>query len=295
MGSENLRDLILFLFEKVDKSDSLEGATKYHTLKLLFKLDQELPHNHSLKFSIPYYWYFHGPLSDPVTEKLSSLLGNGLEIFEKNRNTLYRIQDSAEYNPNNIDEETRNIINQLLEPKNFFQIDKKVYKEYAPYEFMYPYKFIFLENIKKYGKVSTDESENSDLMDDAVDLCYDCESKLPGEKYFLEYEDLFSKFARTLDKINRNDIGKDYFIEIFTSTNKIWETFAYGLRTQHHHNYYENSVSQWDAQFKSEIDNLNYVIEDFSSIARSSSRKPKIKFSETSKKILSSSIQAYTN
>jgi hypothetical protein len=292
MYSVELKEVILFLFDEIKKAE-YQGATEYKVLKLLYKLKEELPIDHSLKNSIPFYWYFHGPFSDPVRSELNELQGQYLKKEHYRGYQLLNLIQEREFDSDIIDIDVQKITHNLMEGKIFFNIERMVYDENAPYKFMPYYKFDFLDTLKSYEQTIKNGEENSDLIEKAIETCYDCESKLTSNPYYLKYEDLFSKFLTNIDKLNRNELWLSYFTEIKQEAQSVWNTFGNGVRVKHHDNYYNSSELDWDKHFKSELNLLDLSINRLSKIARKSSRKEKVKFSETSKRILSSTLGTY--
>jgi hypothetical protein len=292
MEDNNSKELILFLFEKL-KDEGYVGVSEYRAQKLLFKLERELPDDHPLKQSIPYYWYFHGPFSEPLRYKLKELKGKYLHKTINNDKELFTLNEDYKTDLDIVDSDVENILDKLLEREIFFQIDRIVYDEDAPYPFMPLYKFDFLEAINRYNQLLYAGKEDSDLIEKAIKICYKCEAKLPFESYFLVFEDLFSRFITNLDMLTRNNVGTYCSSELLNRANDTWYAFGQGVRVKHHSSYYEDDrlIEEWDNQFQSSLKSLDSNLNLLSEMARNSSRKPV--FSDTSKKILSSSVGTY--
>jgi hypothetical protein len=284
-----LGEVILFLFDGIKKS-GYEGATKKKILKLLYALKQELPEDHPLNKLAPFYWYLHGPYSEPVEDAFRIL--DGIYITKKpyNNYSLYEIDPQLnfeiEYNLDLIDSDVYKIVSKLLKEEIFFHIEEKVYRHYAPYEFMPLYKLDFLETIKDEKVLG---------LDKAIKIGYKSESKMPAESYYLDYEDIFSEFLVSLDRLNSNEKGEFYFSEILKESINAWNVFAQGVRVKHYEScpQYENKKSTWDNLFNESLSIFSMEIERFSDIARESSKSKPSKLSETSKKLLSSSLGTY--
>lgn len=292
MREDHSRELILYLFNEIKNADYL-GVSEYRAQKLLFKLEKELPLDHPLKESIPYYWYFHGPFSEPLRNELRILNGKDLKQTPHKNGLLYSIDTNFSPNLDIIDADIERIVAKLLERNTFFQIDKIVYKEDAPYSFMPLYKFEFLQDIQDYYQSLNKNIENSDLIENAIKTCYKCEAMLPFESYYSRFDDIFSRFITNLDLLNRNNVGKYCSKPLFDSAKETWFTFGYGLRVKHHSTYYDDEklLEEWNNEFQSNLNNLYIRINTLSEMARNSSKKPE--FSESSKKILSSTVGTY--
>lgn len=296
MENYEREELILFLLNEIDNTDHIVGINEYRLNKVLFKLEQKLPENHVLKYSIPFYWYFHGPFSDWLRVELKELLNKNLIKKEKYRTyQLFRLVSEKIPDTNIIDSKVERIVSKLLKKETFFKIDRIVYDEDAPYKFMPLYKFNFLDTIKAYKNSIEKGEENSELIEEAIKICYKCESKLPFESYYLEYDELFSEFAVNLDMLNDNEITDIYFNEISKGALETWCTFGYGVRVKHHHHYYNDDalLIEWDGEFKSKLNGLSLLMEKFNEMSVNSSSLEKVNFSETSQNILSSSVGNY--
>lgn len=292
MANPEMKELILFLFDEINEA-GYHGATEYKLLKLLYTLERELPEEHPLKYSVPFYWYLHGPFSDPVRSELKALDNQFLTKGLHNNYNLFKIKSEVEYEYDLIDEDIRSIVSKLMVNKIFFNIEKIVYQEFSPYEFMPLYKFNFLETINQYSDSIKDGDEDPDLINEAVEICYDCETKLPFDKYFIEYEDLFSNFLTSLDRLNREEKSSIYHKELKNEAELTWKTFGYGVGVKHHHPHYESKLSAWDRRYKDQLKNLNSEIKSFSRLVRQNLKPKEIKFSDTSKRILSSTVGTY--
>lgn len=312
MQNDDLKNTILFLFDEINKTEYLEGATKYNTLKIFYELKKELPEEHPLKEYFAFYWYLHGPFSEHIVAKIEKMVGKYLtkEPQPHKKYDLYKIKSDIKvklYNPELIDDEVRKIIGKLLQRKIFFNIEKIVYED-APYPFMSLYKTDFLKIIKNYNYSVLNGNENQNLLEEAVTKCYKCEGKLPFESYYSTYEDLFSEYLTSLDKLYRNEMMPNYLYDVYkksmiNKTNgppiyiETWNTFGYGVRVKKHepHPDYENrkKLDNWDHIYKGHLEEFDSNVKKFSKFARENSRARKVDFSETSKKILSSTLGTY--
>ena len=293
---DDLEAILLFLYEQINKTRH-DGASKFKTLKLLYQLKQELPPDHPLQEHIPFYWYQHGPYSDIINNKIDILSRQYLlKIPNKNKfkiNPDFTI-DQTDYNPEIINQKVKKIIKKLMVKNTFEHITRIVYQK-APYPFMPIYKLELWENIENYVKSILQNDENPDLIQTAINLGYKCEANLPFEPYYTRYEDLFSNFLTSLDKIYQNEMADYYNKEIKKEVQSVWYTFTYGLRVKQHDKcqIYENQTRKWDIQFQKKLDNLNFDLKKFREIARKTSNNNKANFSDTSKKILSATIGTY--
>lgn len=294
---DNLEALTLLLFNQIKEAE-YEGASTFKVLKLLYQLKEELPKDHILQEDIPFYWYNHGPYSEPVKHELVGLTGEYLIEIPNSDNKL-RIKTDFDineitYDSDVIDQKVTKIIRNLMKKRIFSDIESIVYAK-APYPFMPLYKLDFWKKIEKYKESIVDENENPDLIEAAIELGYKCEAKLPSEPYYSKYEELFSKFLTDLDKINYNDMASYYYEAIENETKDVWFTFAQGLRVKHHEpvQIYEIKINNWDRMFNDKLKGLKINLNRFRSLARKRSMGTKVEFSDNSKRILSSTLGTY--
>lgn len=295
---DNLEAITLILYNQINDAE-YDGASRFKALKLLYQLKQELPEDHPLRENIPFYWYRHGPFSDIISQKLDELIGQYLLKVPYGDKFKFRIRPEFEieeinYDHEIIDQKVIKIIKKLMNRDVFDYIAKIVYKK-APYPFMPLYKLKLWKNIEDYRDSIIKNDENPDLIESAIELGYKCEARLPFESYFSKYEDLFSNFLTSWDRIYQNDMADFYFPNIENNVETVWYTFAYGLRVKKHDKFsiYENQVIKWDIKFQKELINLRSDLKQFRRIARKSSNGNKVEFSDTSKKILSSTLGTY--
>ncbi|MBR0270474.1 MAG: hypothetical protein IJQ68_00540 [Methanobrevibacter sp.] len=144
--------------------------------------------------------------------------------------------------------EIETFTNQILSSESFNDLDKYIYKEYAPYSFMYSFKYQIFNTANTIG------SSNYFDVDNYIDIFCDCEAQLPCENYFNEYNDLFSKFSTNLDLINDENNFNRYWNFLRDPIIELWKTFARGLRVNFKNDYYGYKVNSWNRKYKSSID-----------------------------------------
>lgn len=286
------KNLILYLFDSISKKE-YNGLNEYRTHKLLFKLKTELSEDHPLKESLPYYWYFHGPYSEIVSAQINNLKSDYIKLNEKN---LFYLNKSPE-NKNIlkiIDDEVIDIIEKLLEPKTFFNIDKIIYEKDAPYEFMPLYKLRFIRELDKYVNSIAMDNKNLETFDNLRDIYYDLKVTLPLEEIFKDFNDLFLIYTADLNRIfEYSDDNLSYLKRTLDTTKRVWKTFAYGIRINHHDKYYDSRVESWKRIFFNDLNKLKTIINRFDNFTMKEIPIEEIEFSDTSKKILSSTVGNY--
>lgn len=88
------------------------------------------------------------------------------------------------------------ITDNLLKDKDSFynHLDKEIYRQYAPYKFMYTYKYEIYEIAKNADIVNFDAEEYIDNM-------LHCEGNLPEDILFNNFNSLYSRLTINLDLI----------------------------------------------------------------------------------------------
>ncbi|MBQ9024964.1 MAG: hypothetical protein IJ104_01080, partial [Methanobrevibacter sp.] len=260
--------------------------SKYKMQKVIFKLKMDLGKNHELYDELPYYWYFHGPFSETVNDSWNYILPkcnvnlNSLILSDE----YYKMFD-IENNIISGYSEIESFINQILSNESFHDLDKYIYKEYAPYSFMYSFKY------QIFNTANTIRSSNYFDVDKYIDIFYDCESQLPCESYFNEYNDLFSKLSTNLDLINDENNFNNYWNFLRDPIVELWKTFARGLRVNFKDDFYNYKVSSWDRKYKSSINELKILINETDKLINFMNSAKE--YSPSQKKLLNATISAY--
>lgn len=268
--SPELNQIMTFLFYKLKEKDM--GVSRYGVQKTLFKLKKELGEDNLLADSIPYYWYIHGPYSETLASDLQSLI-NRPNVLER-KNSLYfldgKLFDLLSGHPEknfplifDFFPEVNEILEDLIKNKDrFYNLDKEVYLDYAPYPFMYPYKFDI------FNPYESNESFDASLFEKMFPIYFECESKLPEDDYFADYGDKYSNFVGIIDRLVTKDIIEDYFLHVRTNSLKIWCTFAQGLGYNFHDPFYTYKLQIWKMNYVEHMSSLNHSLKKLRAIPR---------------------------
>lgn len=268
--SPELKQIMTFLFYKLKEQNM--GVSRYGVQKTLFKLKKELGEEHSLADSIPYYWYIHGPYSETLESDLQSLIRTP-NVLEKNKSLFYlneRLYDQLAKNPEEnfplifeFYPEVNDILEDLIKNRNrFYNLDKEVYLDYAPYPFMYPYKF------KIFNPYKSNETFDPSVFEKMIPIYFECESKLPEDEYFADYGEIYSNFVGVIDRLVTKDIIEDNFPLVRTNSINIWSTFAQGLGYKFHDSFYTYKLQIWQLKYTEQMHGLNDSLKKFRAIPR---------------------------
>jgi len=282
---ENLMDdLVEYLLFRLKEKNM--PISKYKMQKFIFKIKMDLGKNHELYDDLPYYWYFHGPFSEILNDSWNYILPkcsfniNSAFLNDKSYNEF-----DVENNIVSSYSEIEVFTNQILSSESFYDLDKVIYKEYAPYSCMYSFKY------EIFNKANTIRSSNYFDVDNYIDIFYDCESQLPCESYFNEFNDLFSKFSTNLDIINDENNFNNFWNFLRDPIIELWKTFARGLRVNFKDDFYNYKVNLWDMKYKNSIAQLEILINETDKLINfDESNKG---YSPSQKKLLNATISAY--
>ena len=255
-NSDNLDELMKYLLYELKIRDMT--ISKFRMLKLIFKIKKELDADCELYSELPYYWYYYGPYSGEVVDSLNYIKpkcdqrGNSFILKERYLN---------EFENNNLIHnypEIKTITQNILQDRDAFYttLEKDIYKEYAPFDIMYPFKFDI------YDIAANMRSASSLNTDSYVKTLFKCEAKLPCDKYYNEYSDLFSKFLTNIDFINEENNFENYWKGLRFPIQELWKTFTKGVRVQYKDDAYKSDEKLWDLKFKNSLNELNITINE---------------------------------
>lgn len=282
--SKIIDSLMKFLFLKLKENEMTISERRMQ--KFIFKVKMELGNNHELYDKLPYYWYFHGPFSELVRDSFNEITS----AYCSTHNHISYILNGIYEDFNEILDIFPNlnkIANNIIKDKDSFykNLIELVYKEYAPYKILYPFRYNIYKIADDYESLQSLDTDNY------INQFYDCESLLPEEDYFLKFSDIYSQFATNLDLINDNDNLIDNWQILRKPIINLWETFTSGVRVNHKDKYYNNNVFEWNNEFNLRIDNLALVVDKTEHYINHKNFCNQ--YSSTQKNILNSTIGTY--
>lgn len=289
-----LNQIILFLFYKLKEKNM--GISPYGIQKTLFKLKMELGKDNLLSESIPYYWYYHGPYSETVKSTVDSFT-NSKNFLEKNKSQYKLNEETYNSMTKNPDKtfsfifdfypEVKEVFVDLIHNKDrFYKLDQEVYQDYAPYPFMYPYKF------EIYNQLNNN-STNNVIADKLISKYYECESKLPFDGFFNGYEEIYSNFVGIIDKLHTKDLFEENFGSISSKSMDLWNIFAPGLGYKNHDDHYKYKKKFWAQKFRVEINKFIISLKSLEDLSRTPKKITLKNHSANSRKLISNTLEAY--
>ena len=257
--------------------------TKFKMLDLIYKIKMEFD---ELSPILPYYWCYLGPYSNMVDDSYKQLkkfcVGYNSIILNENSIDKFKInQFISEYS------EIEDIASNILNDQDFFysSLEKDIFRQYAPLNIMYPFKFDI------YDVAYNLRSINSFNCDDYVKSVCMCEAKLPNDRYFDQYNDLFSDFITNLDFINEEHNLSYYWSTLRFPIIELYKTFARGVRVQFHDEIYNDFEDIWDLKFKNSLSELRVIVNKTEQYVNFSFEDNE--YTNSEKKIINSTIGSY--
>lgn len=290
----NLTDeLILTIFNELSNPSKEIKIPKTFIQKILFKLKNDFEEDKTLVNSIPFYWYNHGPFSEPIRDSLNKLVSEDFLKIDP-VNEYYVLNKDIRLRSNDYEED----IIKLLRKFSIYNLEKlidDVYFNDAPFEFIPLYKREMLEPLeKKIAQSDKEYFKESIDLDELIDLLYDCESELPFDPIFNGYSRIFSNFTSILDNIYE-EIDYINFIKSANIIKLMWYTFTKGLRIAEHEDavIYNIQEISWKEKYFSKIAKTEKDMEFLKDIERESCKNEYIIYPEKSKNLLLSTVGTY--
>ena len=129
--------------------------------------------------------------------------------------------------------------------------------QYAPYKFMYLYKYKIYNVAKASDEVDFD-------VEGLIDEIYVCEGNLAKEEYFFDFNTNFAKLSIYLELIRKAGNFEKYWNFLQKPVTLTWKTFAKGVRIYFKDDYYNDNVEQWDKEFEASLNEfLGYSFKIF--------------------------------
>ena len=225
---DTVTQLVNYVVDSFNQRDML--IDKVAVQKVIYQVKMDLGEDHPLYDKIPYYWYYHGPYCELVSDSL-----NEINNFSNDYPVLLDFPESMDS------------IDNLLDKGDYVYADltEDIYKKYAPLEVMHLFKYkIFnpTENEEFLG----DEEEYFNVFT----ICLD---KLLNIPFLHQFVPVFSSLHMQIDFLNdSNNIGKCWSM-LRSPIRHSWFTFAEALRIHYHDDYYDNISDKWNIVFKNSL------------------------------------------
>lgn len=285
---------------------------------VLFKVRAAFPENGRERKELPFYWYRSGPCSEVVESSIEALTLQGILREEKTQagRTLLALNARPAAVGSVCEDDASAVVGSIVKEIDLYRIEtfvNRIYRDYAPYEFMPRYNVDFLAPLKDYlashpegrptlnrWRPDGDDPGVPDIerLEDAL---YRCEAVLVEEPLIERFNDEFTTYVSGAGKafdIARGDEQTAYpVIEATHATaREIWRTFAEGVRILEggHDRYYNRRLGQWEQEYHEALSALTPKVRAYVRYVRESacllpSREP----DRRTTRILSSLIEGH--
>ena len=222
---DTVTQLVNYVVDSFNQRDML--IDKVAVQKVIYQVKMDLGEDHPLYDKIPYYWYYHGPYCELVSDSL-----NEINNFSNDYPVLLDFPESMDS------------IDNLLDKGDYVYADltEDIYKKYAPLEVMHLFKYEIFN-----------PTENEEFLGDGKEyfkLFSRCHRKMLNNKFLHEFIPIFSGLLMQIDFLNdSNNIGECWDM-LRSPIRNSWFTFAEALRIQYHDEYYDNISDKWNIVFK---------------------------------------------
>jgi len=285
------------------------GFTGTTIHKILFKLKKELPKNEYIQEILPYYWYFHGPYCEVISQSIEKLKSDKSLI--KKDDVLFLNYEKVRKEDYDLDDEPAKKVKSILKhfnPANSSPFIEKIYKSYAPWPFIPAFKIDFLKALVGYesnlssGKNSLDYYSESSVLRDAL---FECETELLPHALFDKFNTLFSSFVtdalrvfKYVKEVDNNVSLSNKILNLNKVSNmaefSVWNTFAYGIRIIEHDEPYAGEERKWKNEYAKRLSALSPQIRIFSADILSNVRGTlSYSFDDKSREFLSTVMRGY--
>ncbi len=157
--------------------------------KILFMVREALPESDPDRKHLPFYWYNYGPYSEVVESSIEALKAQGLLLEERTETgKSLLVLNRHPLDPLSVHEDPPSVIGRIVREIDPYRMEvfvHRIYRDYAPYEFMPRYKVDFLVSFKGYyashpeGQCTLNRFLNESItpdLDRLEDALYDCEA-----------------------------------------------------------------------------------------------------------------------
>jgi len=307
------------LISQILHTSSDHKSSKSTIYKILYDLKQNLDPKNPITNDIPFYWYFHGPISDPINDHITKMEHRGIIERELLQNGWPLIQLKHEISMNNYPglDEVYSILSNILKGFDFSktaEYREKIYRKYAPFSFMNTFKHDYLKRLEslnykieqriKFGE-SVNESELQKEFGILEKYLFNSENELSVNPIFEDFQEFYSSFVTGTFRIIEMNLDETDLIkfslrkQILEFQNETtWNTFALGVRIpdEGHDSFYNDNVPVWTEKFDDSLIRYETVVDDYYSDSVDHINLNRLKsriINDQNKSILASTLSGY--
>jgi len=245
-----------------DKLNLAISQTKI--MKFLYKATTEISDDNPLKNSIPFYWYIHGPYSEPLLKITKQLLQENILKRDGKR----YIASKTRLCEHDIHlEEIRNALIKILNSSAAVSANTvidELYAHEAPYGFYISYKSRFCAILHNYFHDKDSRFKHKQLEN----MLHTTIGELPNKPLFSRFKYAYLDFIDIMLQILKEDLSEDNKRHLENVTWKLFETFAKGVRILHHDSYFEDKIDGWKTQFEDSINEMEQNIDQLHGLSK---------------------------
>jgi len=228
------------------------------------------------------------------------------EEEDRNGKALLSLSNESVLNDSGIFNEVNKVLLTIVQSVNVYRLDSfidKIYRDYAPFDFMPLYKLDFLKNLDDTVFHISIDSCGSQQINRLENVLFDCEASLVDDPLFKDFNQKFSTFATSMERSftlirGGESCSKTVAQIIQEPAEEVWYTFAHGVRilNQAHDEYYNFKLPVWRTEFNKYYGGMATLVDNFSKtslqyhLLTPNTRHPP---SSKTKTILSSIVDGY--
>ena len=282
-NDSKVKEIIRFCIHAHFKKQNLP-ISKTRLLKFLYKATNRVPVGNSLRKCIPFYWYIHGPYSEPLLELVQQMTDE--QIIRVDRNGYMAAgRRLCEYDEDLIQvrERLADIIGESTSSSAIATIEE-LYREEAPYGFYVSFKSKFHGMLNNYLHDDSTRYRAKDL--EAV--LHQAIGELPNRTLFSQFKYAYLDFIAIMTRLAESELTEESKTRIKQSAQDVFETFAKGVRILEHDPHFERMVPIWNKEFEESVRRMEQNIDMLHALATStgSGNTNRISFSTLVKKAL---------
>lgn len=225
-------------------------------LKFLHETTNSLPETNTLKKSIPFYWYIHGPFSPPLLELSQELLN---EKILKQNNQGFTATSHRLYHDEDL-QKAKQILTSIID-KSASANSMTAIKEpnlQHPYRFYISFKREFSSKLYNYLYDENTIFKTKELKDILHGTIGDLANNSLFSRFKYAYLDYISIMIKLI-KLELIEVSQKDTLQ--TTTDDLFETFAKGVRILHHDAYFDSEVPKWKKEFEESVNQMEQNID----------------------------------
>ncbi|MCL9814353.1 hypothetical protein [Natranaeroarchaeum aerophilus] len=252
--------------------DQLPNGTHIYKLdlhKILYLVQANLGEDNDISKALPFYWYLHGPVSQPAFDAGTRAARTGVASVEETGDAT-KFMPGPETPPEpsigsaDLDEAVDQLGRVVEEYRFREQRDRMLQDEIyvdAPYEFQPEFKFTTLPALQNFA------CEENRTASDLEQVLYRAEGKLPLDPAFEAFNTRFSRFVSLADTFLTAETNEYPLLraELTELTETTWQVFCNRLRYETASGTDAETLERWEQQANQSLATYEQSLTDFES------------------------------